>query len=118
MSARSARTASTASGGSASTYVTAMPGCARAERRRCSRGTSVGDAEGNADEPHPPGAQPPELGELAGRGIERRRHGGRVAGEHAPRLGEADAAADPLDERDAECAARTACSCWLTAGWL
>ena len=64
----------------------------RHERRR---------RRGERDEPHPPGAQAPDLGELARRGLERGGHGVRVAGEHPARLGEADAAADPLDERDA-----------------
>ena len=55
-----------------------------------------------ADEPHAPGAQPPEFGEFAGRGIQRRRHGGSVAGKDPPGLGQPHPAADALDECEPE----------------
>ena len=101
MSARSSRTASTASGGSASTYVIVTPGWCSA-RSVSRRGTTVGDADGKRDEPHAPGAQTAQLGEFAGRGIQRRRHRRSVTSQHAAGFGEAHAAADPLDHRHAQ----------------
>ena len=55
-----------------------------------------------ADEPHASGAQAPQLGELAGCGIQRRRHGGCVTREDPPRLGQPHRPADALDEGDAQ----------------
>ena len=63
---------------------------------------TVGDAEGKPTSRTRPDAQAPKLGELAGCGIQRRRHRGCVTREDPPGLGEPDRAADALDERDAE----------------
>ncbi len=53
-------------------------------------------------QPHARGAQPSQLGELAGGGIQRRRHGGGVPREDAAGIGEADAPPHPLDDGHAE----------------
>ena len=51
---------------------------------------------------HPAGAQTLQLGELAGRGIQRRRHRRRVPGEDPAGIGEPQAATGALDEGHAE----------------
>jgi hypothetical protein len=66
-----------------------------------SRGTSVADADGKGDQPHSPGAQSADLGELPRSRFERCRDRVRVTSEHASRFGQSDTAADAFDESDA-----------------
>ena len=66
-----------------------------------SRGTSVADAEGNATSRTRPARRPRISASSPAAASMRGGHGVRVAREHPPRLGQADAAAHALDERDA-----------------
>ena len=75
-----------------------MPQARSASRR----GTIVGDADGKPTSRTRAARRPAQLGELAGGGIQRRRHGGGVPREDPAGIGEADAPPDPLDERHAE----------------
>ena len=56
---------------------------------------------GEGHEPHPPAAQSGDCRDLFLSRVDGREHRGGVAGEHLAGLGEADVAADPLDEHGA-----------------
>ena len=80
----------------------------RHERRR---------RRGEGDEAHPAGAQPADLGELAGGRLERGRHGVRVPASTRPdcvrRMPRPTRSTSAMPVRSSNRR-----SCWLTAGWL
>ena len=77
------------------------PGAARA-RSASSRGTTVGDADGNATSRTRPARRPRSSASSPAAASSAVVDRGRVTREHPARLGEAHAAADALDEGDAE----------------
>jgi hypothetical protein len=81
---------------------------ARHNRGRCRR---------KRDEPHAPGPQPAQLGELAGRGIQRRRHRRCVPSQHATAsVRRTLRPTRSITGTPSRCSSRF--SCWLSAGWL
>ncbi len=73
------------------------PGAARGHGRDDTRDDGR-RRRGERGDPHAPGAQAAEFGQVARGRIERRGDGRRVAGEHLARLGEPHAATDALDD--------------------